>query len=378
MSTDLFGYLNTLLERKLESMSAQQLQAKIKNYAKSRDLTRVIADILGRNEALLTEISPALAWQIAEAGFPVIAKACRLKGNQLPRQIKKALDSFEATKPVWGRPVPDNPGRAFRPLATFVADTDTQRTETARLFPELAFRLELTVRLTSPLVIKGDRFFSASENPFCVDKLTGWPLVRASTLKGQLRHAAIAVAENEACACRLLFGDANQEKENGCRGGRLRFLPCYLQTNIEFDVLTPHNPKTRRADPGPIFLEVLPKESKLSFWLQYWPLDLMSRSAQGQNGVMASVRSDIKLILKALDYWFREKGIGAKTTAGFGRVDGDEVTVKLHCGTNTPWEQIPFPKENKLKTWWQWVKSDKFEGSWATAWNLSPTKGGNP
>jgi len=82
MSMDFFGYLDSLLRQQLEKLTPEQLKNKTQNYLSDRNLTRVVAALLqSGNIDLLATVSPALAWQIAETGFPVVAEICTRKAQ---------------------------------------------------------------------------------------------------------------------------------------------------------------------------------------------------------------------------------------------------------------------------------------------------------
>lgn len=310
---DIFGYAFEKLNQALEGKTANQISNIYETYKTNKNLT-------SRYEPLLDEkLSSAMAWQM----------------DQVCHKVFSDYDNdFKDTKPVWSR---GSRGQD-KPMGDFTVDSDTNRQHEVAGFPPLCFRLRIHVHCLSPIVIQGDRPFVAHENPFSTDKVTGLPLLRPGSLKGQFRNALWTVSDGCETAVTELTGAANDDDDTGGRS-RIEFLPAYADKPIRYRVITPHDEKTRRVDPGPVTLEVLEPPQPLILWLQYWPVDCLHQWVTGKpEKVPGILLEDVTTITDALGYWFSDRmGIGAKTAAGFGRVDSAKTTVTLFAPDNSPW-----------------------------------------
>jgi len=400
MIYDFFGYMAEELELALKKDDADKLGERFKHYELNRELSNIIGKILG------VTISPGMAWQVAELIYggasmlvtpeieamkqeigQLLGEIRRLpKGNTERRQKEEQknklnkqrslLDSLVSTKPIWGIPTSDN----FHTISFYAKDEDTTRVDEAASLPTLCFRMKIQVPMKTPIVIEGDRPFVANENPFCIDKITGWPLLRPSSLKGQARHASLAclseeITHEDELKKRLdsIFGLGSEEKEEGHRG-RVEFLPCHIKKDVDFDIIAPHDEKTRRVDPGPVTLEVIRPET-LALWLQYWPLDLMTKWITGKGeGIGEKLFDDFACILKGLSYWLESVGIGAKTSSGYGQVDYEGVKVEIFCSDDSPWKKlmekigIKPEKAPKLKELYEATEKESTKDSWQEIW----------
>lgn len=371
-SYDLFSYLFELLRSKLKRRKA--IVGFASQYHDTREKLTDFKSIDKHVFKANSIRSPGMAWQISELIYGGFFAETLLETDSLEREIKdlsfkirKAKESkdlekekdlkrekrdltkqkdeirsFMDTKPVWGKSYGgDCPTSAY-----YIKDDDAGRVEDARNLPPLCFRMKLHVPMKTniPLLIKGDRPFVANENPFCIDKVTGWPLLRPSTLKGQTRHATFAslIEENSTNPEQrvdAIFGPEDMDKEKGHRG-RVEFLPCYLKNSVDFDIIAPHDEKTRRVDPGPVTFEVI-RPKTLPLWLQYWPLDFMSKWYTGKrDGIGQEIFDDFVTILKGLSCWFDAVGIGAKTSSGYGQVEYHGATAQLFAAPEGPWAKL--------------------------------------
>lgn len=355
MSYDFFSYLYKTIGDRLEKEDPKSFAQAFGQYNKSRDLSSIAGKYLD------TKVSSGIAWQVAELSHHIFTPYSKIKSKQLAQEIERLqkmpksdenykkslkklkrdnLDAIKDTKPVWGKPYDGE----FPAMVYYLKDGDEERVEDARKLPPLCFRMKIQVPMKTPIVIKGDRPFVANENPFCIDKVTGWPLLRPSTLKGQARHATLAslVEENSPTPEQrvdAIFGPEDVHKEKGHRG-RVEFLPCYLENNVDFDVIAPHDEKTRRVDPGPVAFEVI-RPDTLSLWLQYWPLDFMSKWFTGKrDGIGQELFDDLDAVLKGISYWFDAVGIGAKTSSGYGQVKYHEAEAQLFSAPEGPWAEL--------------------------------------
>ena len=274
---------------------------------------------------------------------------------------KNDLKKTASTKPVWDKLLQ----RTM--LNVLITDTDDKRVRESTLLPPLAFRMKISIPLKSALVITGDRPLVAHENPFCTEKVTGMPILWASTLKGQARHATLsAISPQETAATRVdeIFGFANESEDNG-HIGRVSFFPAYLEKDITHDIIAPHKEETRRVD-KPVCLEVV-EPHDFTIWLQYWPLDLMNKWLIGSEDVKNRLMEDFTDILHGLYFWF-QKGIGSKTNSGYGRVNMSNVNIQLFASGESPWAGLIDDTEAvlaKLLT----AEKEQLGKQWETLWN---------
>jgi hypothetical protein len=224
MTYDLFAHLYSKLENGYGNNQAAlgNFLNRLKNnfrYEKDKAMAGAVRQNLG------VEVDAGIAWSLGEILYADIDERVKRTGLDQDRRIRNMM----ASKPVWSKL-----NNQFRTLNSLIRDTDAQREAETALLPPLAFRMKITVPLKSPLVIKGDRPLVAHENPFCTEKVTGMPILRASTLKGQARHATLsAITPPEMATIRVnkIFGFAN-ESENAGYIGRLSFFPAYLEVGI--------------------------------------------------------------------------------------------------------------------------------------------------
>lgn len=105
--------------------------------------------------------------------------------------------------------------------------------------------------------------------------------------------------------------------------GRAIFYPTYFN-QLGFEVLKPSDRKVKKYDnsnkkknSNPIFFEVVPKENIGTFQMAYIPFDgvLESRKA-----LESQQKKDFEFLKAIIERTLSEKGIGAKTKIGWGRV----------------------------------------------------------
>jgi CRISPR/Cas system CMR subunit Cmr6 (Cas7 group RAMP superfamily) len=374
MSLDLFGHVYSTLEAVIQRESPEAFARRFSNYKTSRDLSSICESLLN------ITVSPSTAWQIAEVGHYVFSQSSaatenlrlinsrlqKLRGQKADKRVisslkneKKAFEGIRDTKPVWGIK-----GQIPKPFGNQIADDENTRSQEVAGFPPICFRMRLSVPMLSPVLIKGDRPFVGHENPFCTEKVTGLPLLRPSSLKGQLRHAAMAAGATPERIDKL-FGPKDIE-ETGALKSRAMFLPVYVPCKIEHDIIAPHDAtKCRIGVTGPVTLEVI-RPNELIIWLQYWPYDLLSRYAsQNYDGLSNELFSDYQLLIKGLSYWMENAGIGAKTSSGYGQADWPNVESKIIAPAKSPWNGLNI--RMNLKGILQSLDKDKLESEWHRA-----------
>lgn len=386
---DLFAHIRDEMLATLQKDRPVAVEKRLQNYKNTRNLASISASILG------VSISPGMAWQLAECSFLVIRQKVDELDNQIreleqkkkraevkqKRQIEQKIKNLERSikglrpvndiKPIWGTPSHNG----FSVLSDYTQDDDKTREKEAYRLPPFCFRIKLSVPMKTPVIIKGDRPFVANENLFCTDKITGWPLLLPSTLKGQARHATLAALQNDETSLEKLFGPADVDISDAQKS-RIEFFPCYIKKEISFDVLAPHDETTRRIQSGPIPLEVLPhkdlnKDLKLTLWLQYWPVDLISTwilKTSKAGSVKDDLINDFIYIVCGLLQWFGYSGIGAKTSSGYGQVDWKNVEVELSSSKISPWSHIKEKASGLLHSVASNSNQQSILSEWEEAW----------
>lgn len=235
---------------------------------------------------------------------------------------------------------------------------------------------KICFKLAKPYISKDDEEFWPKDNPVCKDKVFKVPLVRASSWKGALRHALMRVilekSDEEKVDARLamlrLFGnekDSIEEfldrefseelrrryeekviekygsKEMNLRG-KLIFYPTFF-SQINLDVIAPHDRKTKTPARGPIYFEVVPEETKGIFSFLYFPFDLIESLYSGNDNekkrAIEEIKGDWELIREAILAMFTKYGFGAKTTSGYGIAEIEKIEVNgKDCGKD--WNKV--------------------------------------
>lgn len=334
---DFFSYFHDLAARKMSNgkhtadVANKLYQSKfheLKNMSRTLEMT------------IEEPVNSGMSWQISE----VFAQLFRENANyadesRISKKVKnKILKKARDAKPVWSGDL----GRRPADMQKLVGDEHEMRVREAQSMPPLCFRLEIIAPITTPIVIKGDRPFVAHENPFSTDKTTGMPMIRPSSLKGQFRKAMLSVCKgrNDEPQVVALCGDANDEEESG-RKSRVEFLPCYINKNITYDIIAPHDEENRRIHPGPVTLEVVEPPLELSIWLQYWPIDLLSRWSRSSHLNPDDLVFDlIYYCVAATASWMGSSGIGSKTGTGYGQVEYESTILKLYSSAESPWNEL--------------------------------------
>jgi len=112
--------------------------------------------------------------------------------------------------------------------------------------------------------------------------------------------------------------------------GRLHFYPTFFD-RIDLEVINPHDRKTG-AGKNPIYFECVPAGTEGVFTLLYVPLDQVGRSSREE--IEQEAKADLKAVAEGVKAMLTEYGFGAKTSSGYGVVEGEEATVVVK--TNAP------------------------------------------
>ena len=108
--------------------------------------------------------------------------------------------------------------------------------------------------------------------------------------------------------------------EGVCRG-RLIFEDLQFK-KVNLDVITPLDRTKRTPVHGPIFYEIVPEGEIITGKLIWFPFDLIAKGEFSK--IQDEWKTDKELIEKAFEK-LSKKGIGAKTKAGWGRLNWEEI-----------------------------------------------------
>jgi len=227
------------------------------------------------------------------------------------------------------------------------------------LSPSHIFRIDF--KLKKSYISKDDEEFYIVDNPICKDKIFKTPLVRPSSWKGALRYSALKTVlgkkedlkkvNTRIIMFRLFgkekknmkdfldeqFGELKDKYENKLKEiyndknpnlrGRLVFYPTFFD-QIGLDVITPHNRETKTPAKGPIYFETVPSESTGTFYLLYFPFDLIDKKEK----INVEKNEDLNFLIDSIEGMLTKYGFGAKTTSGYGiaEVTGIEINGKSY------------------------------------------------
>lgn len=185
--------------------------------------------------------------------------------------------------------------------------------------PRGAIYLAFDITLAGPYLSRDDRAFHLiADNPVRREWAFWVPMVASSTWKGNVRAAAVTLAESEqnkeqwAGRVTELFGprqaeDEQTQEEWEARKGRVQFLPTYFD-RAEADVINPRSRTTRKGT-QPILMERVPTGVKGRIGMLYVPFDLLHRRDLEQEKA-----KDLRLLGTAMASMLRESGFGGKKT----------------------------------------------------------------
>lgn len=179
------------------------------------------------------------------------------------------------------------------------------------------------VLFTQSRLVIGLGLPSSLETGFLLDRLTGWPYLPGSSLKGLARAAAVDASHGEPGEQRTfwernlarIFGPTTDE---GSAQGTVAFFDAFPQGDIRFevDVLTPHH--------GEYYGN--PEKEKPGDWENPTPVAFLTVAAGCAFEIFlacaGSVRrrqeGDLERVLEILKAGLSDLGIGGKRAAGYG------------------------------------------------------------
>lgn len=249
------------------------------------------------------------------------------------KNYKKSIQKYYRTKEI----IPN-----WRYINWFVPSSD--------LVPN-SINIKIVFKLENNYFSKDDDVYWPKDNPICKDKVLKIPLMRASSWKGVLKgiiyQKYLDELKNDSKnfdwkrdRIRLfkLFGDEKDnlssllnyliaEKLNkkyeeikeefesfidkNHRKGRLYFYPTFFD-NIDLDTIAPHS-RSKRKVTTPINFEVVPKGTEGTFYLCYFPFDLIEKE-----NIDKEINEDLNFLKDSIIDMFTKYGFGAKTTSGYG------------------------------------------------------------
>jgi CRISPR-associated protein Cmr2 len=183
------------------------------------------------------------------------------------------------------------------------------------LLPAGSFSISFRFTLTSPYLSKDDAALHLLDNPVRKEWVFKLPYIASTQWKGALRAAVRQMNDwdNQDSKLLQLFGEANDNKPDDGKAGRLYFYPTFFD-RLGLEVINPHDRKTG-AGSQPILMECVPAGTTGAFTLLYTPLD---RIGQDEAETRQQLLADLQLLAEGLEALFTLYGFGAKTSSGFG------------------------------------------------------------
>jgi CRISPR/Cas system CMR subunit Cmr6 (Cas7 group RAMP superfamily) len=203
----------------------------------------------------------------------------------------------------------------------------------AFLSRSIALKFEWTLK--TPFFSRSMSEFDVIDNPISRDSLNGYPVLKASGIKGMLEQIAeYKDKEYE----KILFGDQNDSDESGISGRMIIGDVVFSKTS--FDVFSPHEREFGVAD-HPVTFEVVPAGAKAECGIFIYEL----------NPGELDFKRTIFLIVESFKELLFEYGMSAKRSSGYGIAEKiDKICVKLGAvfsmpdqGMNKPFDE-PEPK----------------------------------
>lgn len=111
--------------------------------------------------------------------------------------------------------------------------------------------------------------------------------------------------------------------------GRVVFYPTYFD-EISLEAINPHNRNTK-AGSGPIYYEVVPKDSKGILQIIYIPYDAITLPMKE---IRKQIKFDYSILKELIKYAIEEMGIGAKEKLGWGKATIVKNPEEKYCFSN--------------------------------------------
>jgi len=193
------------------------------------------------------------------------------------------------------------------------------------LLPVGSFAMTFRFTLRTPYLSRGVDVLMPTENPILREPVFQTPMVATTSWKGMLRDTMADENAFKATSddllekeLRNLFGPPTGENDSPVRiQGAIRITPTFFgKTGRE--VISPHSRDTKvvREGRGPIGLETVPAKASGWFRAIYVPVDQTRNGAIGD--VLAHSLKVLEALRRALKSLLLIRGIGAKTSSGFG------------------------------------------------------------
>lgn len=172
-------------------------------------------------------------------------------------------------------------------------------------------------KLLKPLLGRGDETIYIIDNPFPKDHLLKIPLLKASALKGLLRHSAIILEKEgkiKKAIVDRLFGPP-RESDNLFKG-RIKPCPVFFKSLTQ-EVITPLAEKrVPKEGVAPISFEAVPQGSENELFLLYFPHD---KICEEETRLCKEVINDLQALRTIIYRTIEVQGLGAKRSSGFGQ-----------------------------------------------------------
>ncbi|HEC91635.1 MAG TPA: hypothetical protein ENI51_01355 [Candidatus Atribacteria bacterium] len=195
------------------------------------------------------------------------------------------------------------------------------------ILPKYSFAIQFKFKLAKPYISKDDREFYILDNPVKKEWVFKIPMVSPSTWKGNLRWIIRKIKRltdepfvSDDDQLIRLFG--NEREEENTQQGCLIFYPTFFY-NIGVEVINPHDRKVK-AGKWPIFIEVVPEDTKGTFTLVYVP-----QFGEDPSEVKENAKQDLDKVVKAIKAMMFEYGFSAKKGSGYGIIKDELNSCQL-------------------------------------------------
>lgn len=250
--------------------------------------------------------------------------------------LREAWEEREYGKPT--RPIDDLKTWKLANWFKDSFDSSHQTISDVSALPLGSFVVSFKFQLKTPFLSGGDDALYPIDNPILRDRVFGVPLIALSSWKGALRatmreqHPMGTTGDSLEDQLGALFGSSSDGGDDiERRAGRVRFFPTFFD-RMGLEVINPHNRQTKVGARGPISMECVPRGGAGWFRLLYVPFDQIGQKSED---IRLHTMYYLRAIGLAVVSLLTTRGIGAKTSSGFGLVQDNLVEpvrplVKLH------------------------------------------------